>query len=148
MAHIGEELRLVLACDLKLPALVLDFIEQPHVLDCAPRLVGEGLDKPDLLSGEWPDAPSHQGEYTDSRTLTHQRDVERGAITTYLLAFDEGVFWVLQNVVDVNGLAFEHGAAGAGAAPGRNRIALQKFLEIPGIAVRPEIIEDRPSPPG
>jgi len=30
VAHIGEELRLVLACFRELPALVLDFIEQPR----------------------------------------------------------------------------------------------------------------------
>jgi hypothetical protein len=36
------ELRLVLACLFKLPALVLDFVEQPNVLDGYARLVGEG----------------------------------------------------------------------------------------------------------
>ena len=44
MAHVGEELRLVLACLRELAALVLDFVEQPHVLDGDHRLVGEGLD--------------------------------------------------------------------------------------------------------
>src|SRR5215831_3781026 len=33
VAHIGQELRFVLACLCKLPALVLDFVEQPRVLD-------------------------------------------------------------------------------------------------------------------
>ena len=42
VAHVGEELRLVLARLGKLPALVLDFVEQPHVLDRDHRLVGEG----------------------------------------------------------------------------------------------------------
>ena len=42
VAHIGEELRFVLARLLDLPALVLDFFEQPHVLDGDHRLVGEG----------------------------------------------------------------------------------------------------------
>src|SRR5689334_14029619 len=41
MAHVGEELRLVLARFFKLPALVLDFIEQPHVFDGDHGLVGE-----------------------------------------------------------------------------------------------------------
>src|SRR5205823_13964821 len=31
MAHVGEELRLVLARLLKLPALILYFVEQPHI---------------------------------------------------------------------------------------------------------------------
>ena len=42
MAHAGEELRLVLAGDFELAALVLDFLEQSHVLDRDRRLVGEG----------------------------------------------------------------------------------------------------------
>ena len=33
VAHVGEELRLVLARLGELPALILDFVEQPHVLD-------------------------------------------------------------------------------------------------------------------
>ena len=42
VAHVGEELRLVLARLGELAALVLDFVEQPHVLDRDRRLVGEG----------------------------------------------------------------------------------------------------------
>jgi hypothetical protein len=47
-------LRLALARLRQLPALVLDFIEQTHVLDRNHRLVGEGLDQLDLLAGERP----------------------------------------------------------------------------------------------
>ena len=53
VAHVGEELRLVLARLGELAALVLDFVEQPHVLDRDHRLVGEGGDQLDLLVGEW-----------------------------------------------------------------------------------------------
>src|SRR6516164_6916442 len=42
VAHVGEELRLVLARLGELAALRLDFVEQPHVLDRDYRLVGEG----------------------------------------------------------------------------------------------------------
>ena len=52
VAHVGEELRLVLARLGKLAALVLDFVEQPNVLDRDHRLVGEGGDQLDLLVGE------------------------------------------------------------------------------------------------
>ena len=38
----------------ELAALVLDFVEQPHVLDRDHRLVGEGRDQLDLLVGERP----------------------------------------------------------------------------------------------
>ena len=54
VAHAGEELRLVLAGLGELLALVLDFVEQPHVLDRDHRLVGEGLEQVDPLVGERP----------------------------------------------------------------------------------------------
>ncbi len=41
VAHVGQELRLVLARDLELAALLLDLGEQPHVLDGDHGLVGE-----------------------------------------------------------------------------------------------------------
>src|SRR5262249_48864016 len=41
VAHAGDELRLVLARPFELAALVLDFVEQPHVLDRVPsRSIG------------------------------------------------------------------------------------------------------------
>jgi hypothetical protein len=49
VAHIGQELRLVLARLGELPALVLDFVEQPHVLDRNHRLVSEALQEFELL---------------------------------------------------------------------------------------------------
>ena len=52
VAHIGEELRLVLACDRELAALLLDLAEEPRVLDGDRRLVGKGRQQIDLLFGE------------------------------------------------------------------------------------------------
>ena len=43
VAHVGEELRLVLARFFDLAALVVDFVEQPRVLDRQHRLRREGL---------------------------------------------------------------------------------------------------------
>ena len=42
VAHVGQELRLVLACFRELTALVLDFVEQADVLDGDSSLVGKG----------------------------------------------------------------------------------------------------------
>ena len=39
---------------MQLTALVLDFVEQPHVLDCDHGLIGEGGHELDLLVGERP----------------------------------------------------------------------------------------------
>src|SRR5690348_1496195 len=55
MAHIGEELRLVLARFFKLSALVLDFVEQAHVLNRDHGLIGKSLNQLNLLrrKGSW-----------------------------------------------------------------------------------------------
>ena len=47
MAHVGDELRLVLAGDLQLAALLRDLLEQAGVLECDGRLVGEALHQAD-----------------------------------------------------------------------------------------------------
>ncbi len=47
VAHVGEELRLVLARELELLALLLDLLEQPRVLDGDRRLRGEGMQQVD-----------------------------------------------------------------------------------------------------
>src|SRR5262249_47026782 len=47
VTHIGHELRLVLACNLELTALLVDLSEQVSVLERDGRLVGEGLHKAD-----------------------------------------------------------------------------------------------------
>ncbi len=52
VAHVGEELRLVLARDLELPALLVDLAEQARVLDRQHRLRGEGLQQVDGALGE------------------------------------------------------------------------------------------------
>src|SRR5215813_4407619 len=54
VTHIGKELRLVLACDFELAALVLDFVKQSHVLESYTRLVSEGCHQVDLLVSEGP----------------------------------------------------------------------------------------------
>ena len=54
VAHVGEELRLVLARFGKLLALFLDLVEQTDILDGDRRLVSEGLNQLDLFVGEWP----------------------------------------------------------------------------------------------
>ena len=52
VAHIGEELRLVLACLCELPALLLDLAEQARVLDSEHRLGGKRLEQLDRAFGE------------------------------------------------------------------------------------------------
>src|SRR6516165_7751705 len=62
MAHICEKLRLVLARFGKLAALILNLIEQPHVLDRDSGLVGKGHHQFNLPVGEWPHQVSCQSD--------------------------------------------------------------------------------------
>ena len=54
VAHVGQELRFVLACDLKLPALLVDLGEEVCVLDRKHRLGGECLEQVDCVGGMHP----------------------------------------------------------------------------------------------
>ena len=116
VAHVGEELRLVLARLCELAALVLDFVEQPHVLDRDHRLVGEGRDQLDLLVGERPHLGARQRENADRHAFAQHRNAEHGAKTAQLLRFGERVFRVGQHIGNMDDSAFEQGASGDVAA--------------------------------
>ena len=63
VAHAGDELRLVLARLGKLSVLVLDFVEQPYVLDCDHGLVGERRNHLNVSVVEWLHrAPAQQND--------------------------------------------------------------------------------------
>jgi hypothetical protein len=53
MAHVGKELGFVLACFCKLTASLLNFAEQPRVLDRQHRLVGKRSQKLDRAIREF-----------------------------------------------------------------------------------------------
>jgi Membrane dipeptidase (Peptidase family M19) len=130
MAHVREELRLVLARQLQLSVLVLDLVEQPHVLDRDYRrdyrLVGEGLCQVDLLSRERPRYRAPDDQHTDCGALAHERDTENSAIASRFLTFNELIFRIVQNVGNVDGPSFEHDTAGDGAASRRHWTALHR----------------------
>src|SRR5262245_53570087 len=111
VAHAGEELGLVLARFLELAALVLDFVEQPHVLDRDRRLVGKSRYQLDLLFGEWPHLGARQCQHTDEHAFTQHRNAERGANAAELLGFRESKFWIGPDIYDMNTAAFEQGAS-------------------------------------
>src|SRR5262245_23598738 len=111
VAHAGEELRLALACLRKLPAFVLDFIKQPHVLDGDYRLVGEGFDQFDLLISKWPHDSAVQVEHADRDRLAQERHSEQCAKADSLLSFNQGVFRIGYNIDDLNRLALKQNSA-------------------------------------
>src|SRR5215469_1815784 len=79
MAHIGDELRLVLARDLKLVALLDDLVKQARVLDRDNSLVGEGVDEFDLPFGKRAHfcAPDH--DHANCLACVEKRDTKRRA---------------------------------------------------------------------
>src|SRR6266542_2686797 len=71
VAHVGEELRLVPARLGKLTALVLDLLEQPHVLDGDNRLVSKRNGQFDLFVSEG--SYHHATQYDDTDRVSSRR---------------------------------------------------------------------------
>src|SRR6202011_2202389 len=84
VAHIGEKLRFVLACFLKLAAFFLklsrtleQFVEQAHVLDGDHGLIGEIGDQRDLLVGEWAHLLPVDDNRADELVVLEHRHAEK-----------------------------------------------------------------------
>src|SRR5215471_2029144 len=54
--------------------LLLQFSEQPHVLNGNDRLIGEGLEQGDLLVGEWTEPQPRDPDRANGATLMQERD--------------------------------------------------------------------------
>ena len=72
MAHIGDELRLVLTGDPELLAGLLDLVEEPRVLNGNGRLVGERLHQIDDWTGERAGRAAAHNERADHLILVEQ----------------------------------------------------------------------------
>src|SRR6516225_972524 len=141
MAHVGEELRLVLACLLKLAALVLDFVEQPHVLDGDRGLIGEGRDQLDLLVGERLYFRARQGEHADRNTLAEHWDAESCAVISQPLCFDQGVLWISPYVGNMNYSTFNQRAPCCRSSLALDGSTPDVVQELAGIAVGLRVVE-------
>ena len=105
----------------KLPALVLDFVEQPHVLDRDHRLVGEGLDQLDLLIGERPHFRTRQYDHANRNIFAQQRHAKYRAKSAEFGPLPVAIFGIGQNVLDLNDLTFDHRPAKDGIASRHDR---------------------------
>src|SRR5262249_47201948 len=112
VAHAGDELRLVLVRLCELATLVLDFVEQPHVLDRDHRLVGEGGHQLDLLVGKWAHGASHQHDHANRLAFTQQRNTEHRTVVADFRWLYKLVFRIGENVGYLNDSAFKRGPAG------------------------------------
>jgi hypothetical protein len=106
VAHVGQELALVPACDLELPALGLDLAEQAGVLDRHDGLGGEGLQELDDLRRELTRDLAADDEPADEPVLPEQRHREQRAIPLARedLAQRTVVRRLRQDVGDLDGL--------------------------------------------
>ena len=73
VAHVGEELRLVPAGDLELPALLLDLVEQPRVLDRQHRLRAKVWSSSTVPAGNSPGALRRTTSAPTTSSGPHQR---------------------------------------------------------------------------
>src|SRR5580704_15276321 len=119
VAHIGKELRFMLARFRDLPALVLDLFEQAHVLDSDTRLVGEGGRELDLLFGERPHGEPHQHDDPDGFVFAQQRNTEDGAKPDPFLHFLQRIVRIGKNVRNLNRPALEYRAPEYGTSSRR-----------------------------
>src|ERR1700739_775748 len=93
-------------------ALLLGF-EQAHVFDRDRRLVGEGLEKRDLVVGEWSDLPSPEQNYSNGGPLAQQRCRERGAMAlAFRVTAARRVLAILcGEIVDMNRPSITYGSS-------------------------------------
>jgi hypothetical protein len=68
----------------KLPALLLNFVEQPHGLDRDHRLVRKRGNQLDLLLGERTRNLTDQDHDADGRSIAQQRHAQHGTIARIL----------------------------------------------------------------
>src|SRR5215471_2004613 len=107
VAHAGDELRLVLACSFELPALVLDFVEQPNVLDRDRRLVREGRGEIDVSVAESSYHSAHQHNHADRDSFAQQGNAEHGTGAHLSCGSAQRVFRVILNVSYMDDVAFK-----------------------------------------
>ena len=114
VAHVGDELRLVLARDLELAALLDNLIEQARVLDGDDGLVGEGFEQLDLLLLKILHMQTPEQQTAYGFILTHQGHGERRPVTEALgdLATERVFVPSSRQITDMNRLLIEDCATG------------------------------------
>src|SRR5262245_3106080 len=130
VAHVGQELRLVLARLCKLAALVLDFVEETHVLDRNKGLIGERADQLDLLVTEWLWRISRDCHHPYGISLSQKRDAEYRPIVGNLLPFMPSIFGIGEYIGNVDHSSFENGSPISRPTVWGHRMLLEVFLQL------------------
>src|SRR5262245_14281372 len=98
MAHVGDELRLMLTGDLQLAALLGDLVEQARVLKCDHLLVGEGLHQADDRLRELAQLAPLEDERTEGLFPSEQGNDERCTKASFDGSITQGVAWPIENI--------------------------------------------------
>ena len=110
-------------------------LEQPHILDCNDRLVGEGLDQLDLLVSERPYGSALQKEHAYWNPFAKKWHAEDGTKVAKPCDFTKLVFWIGKNIRNLNGFALQQNSANCTAASRRKCQMRLVFLELRRVPV-------------
>src|SRR5262249_16554892 len=119
--HGGENVRLVLVCQLDVAVLLLDLVEQPYILDRDHRLVGEGRGEIDLSVAESSYHSAHQHDHADRDSFAQQGNAEHGTGAHLSCGSAHRVFGAILNVSYMEAVTFKSGSPSDGAPPGFER---------------------------
>src|SRR5262249_26981333 len=92
---------------------LLQFLEQPHILDGDNRLIGESLEESDLLIRKGLDLLSSNQNSSNRAFLAQQRHGQQSAMSSAFLKHDtfrKLSFGLCRHVVDVDYSPIDHGA--------------------------------------
>src|SRR5262245_11706348 len=104
MAHVGNELRLVLACDLKFTALLSDFLKQAGILQCYRRLVGKGLHETDHRWRKLARLEPLEHERPEGALAAEQPNDEACTEACFDCRIAQRIAWSIENVRHLQGL--------------------------------------------
>jgi hypothetical protein len=82
----------------------------------------------DLFVGERLNGGSDQRHDANRGAFAHERNAEHGASATELEDLGERKFWIIMDVMDMNGFSFEQRSADTGTSPRLLRKILQRLL--------------------
>src|ERR1700738_1173828 len=110
MAHVCQKLRLVLARLCELAALVLNFLKQPHVLNCDYRLVRESGSEFDLLRRERLHRLPHQNHHAQRNPFADERNAQHRAKARTFLSLKKSVIWIGKDILNLDRVPLLYGA--------------------------------------
>ena len=84
---------------------LVEFLEQPHVLDGDHRLIGKGFDQRNLALCEGLHLAPPHAQGTDRRTILKQRHREDGSIAELTLIADENILRIVVHIFDMDNVS-------------------------------------------